>query len=290
MTSVSGRPTYLAAPNCDYKPDALVFLGALLTDPLKLGRTLNEAHRPKSIPDLQETCLVDCKESMQKLRAGRLGLWTGFVQYITGIGGEVDVGHRAVDEAVYHFDQLETRYFEPDDDFIRQSLQAPDAQMFLNMGFRRKPVYMITGLKIARGASATIAKSRKHGVKLEVGVNGSVLGIPASVGPSVEVSNKLTQTTSFQSSTDFVFAYRVIKISRFPWKSGFKHSGYSKGALYDLDANHARDSKDDPEEFKVETDIPEVATSSSTEALNVEDDDGGEMCIIMSSYGEDPPE
>ena len=48
---------------------------------------------------------------------------------------------------------------------IYESLQNPRVKSFLEQGWFKKPVYMISGLKIARGVSVETTESKGNGVE-----------------------------------------------------------------------------------------------------------------------------
>ena len=72
---------------------------------------------------------------------------------------------------------------------------------------------MITGLKIARGVSAETTESKGNGVDGELVVDATATGIPVFGGPKAKWTSKTNENVSFTGSSDFVFAFQLIKIS-----------------------------------------------------------------------------
>lgn len=106
---------------------------------------------------------------------------------------------------------------------------------FLQISRYRKPIYIITGLKIVTGAEVKTQKSSVLGGTLALEVDGTVWSggtVPISVGPGVE--GKLGKETSmkWEGSSDFVFAFRVSKVF-VQKKTGqvLNEEEYQKGAM-----------------------------------------------------------
>ena len=107
---------------------------------------------------------------------------------------------------------------------------VPEVAKAIVLDNYRMPIYMITGVKIARGATVNMIKEHEVGGKMHLGVHGAPAGVPGAVGPKVAISSKKTEGPSFRDSSDFVFAYRLREI--FYQKGQVKHKEYNKGALY----------------------------------------------------------
>ncbi|KID82296.1 hypothetical protein MGU_10405 [Metarhizium guizhouense ARSEF 977] len=73
------------------------------------------------------------------------------------------------------------------------------------------PVYIVTGIKIARGPAVSVSKTRKRAFKAEAVVN-QPAGVPGNIGAK---SNSLTEdiaVVEFKESDDFVIGIRVNKV------------------------------------------------------------------------------
>ena len=148
----------------------------------------------------------------RQLRDIQGGVWASFLQIIIGVGGNIDVNRSYDTNEVYKCKRLETQYFQPEDAYIHQSLQNPRAKSYVeNSGFKN-PVYMITGLKIARGVTTETSEGKGRGVYGKVGVDGTPVGIPVSGGPKAKWSSKTVENVSFTGSSDFVFSFQLIRI------------------------------------------------------------------------------
>jgi hypothetical protein len=54
---------------------------------------------------------------------------------------------------LYTFKKIDTEFFQPDKQYIKKSLKADEVGTFMKEEKYKTPVYMITGMKIARGAT-----------------------------------------------------------------------------------------------------------------------------------------
>jgi hypothetical protein len=76
-------------------------------------------------------------------------------------------------------------------------------------GLLCKPVYMITGLKIAKGFALKGKDSTTSGFTAE---GGAQVAPNVSVGAKAKVSTKDSISDQFESENDIIFAYQLLKI------------------------------------------------------------------------------
>lgn len=99
----------------------------------------------------------------------------------------------------------------------------------------RKPVYIITGIKVVTGVQASTLKSRTVGGSLDVNVDGTILtagAVPIGGGPGVHGKVASKAGIEWKGSSDFVFAFRVSRV-RVGKNTALvtREEDYSKGAL-----------------------------------------------------------
>ena len=63
---------------------------------------------------------------------------------------------------------------------------------------------------------------------MQLGVDGTVVGVPLGLGPNVGVSCSRTQGISFDGASDFVFAFPLRGII-YSKRQGIVHREFSKG-------------------------------------------------------------
>ena len=105
--------------------------------------------------------------------------------------------------------EIQTRSFQPDLAYLHKSMESPGVARFLSASRYRKPVYIVTRVKIARGANFSTQKQIT--LKASVDISGLIdQGIPISVGPQAHMSSQ--SSINFDETSDFVFAYTLKKI------------------------------------------------------------------------------
>lgn len=142
-----------------------------------------------------------------KLRSGGVGVWA---QFLGTIGLDAGAGSEYANDEVIHVNQLETVVFDPDIDYVRQAMKSTSGKAFLEASKFALSVYMVTGLKIVRGASMGSTAIRASCAKL--GLSTPVLDSGISIGAAIDASKQSYKGTSFEESTDFILAFRVRRV------------------------------------------------------------------------------
>jgi len=128
---------------------------------------------------------------------------------------------------------LATTQFSPTPDYIATCISSPVVRRFLSKARYNKPVYIITGLKIAHGgATAKSVKGNIIGASLGAEVDATVFSaVPISTGPEFSVAQGKKTDVSWEGGSDFVFAFRVKKLV--VGKGGVvrKEDDYTRGAI-----------------------------------------------------------
>ena len=219
--------TYILCPDFSTSPPPL--------GPLQLGHIIHDPFDPELVP-LNRTCRIaispdhifppDIKEGFTSTRAALKGggfcVWAHFLA-LFGLqaGAGIDIGS----DNTLRVKCLETQSFEPDLEYVRRSMDADPVRAFMKAVKYNLSVFMITGLKIARGACLVRSDTRKFGSTL--GASVPVYGIETGVGGAV--CKEQINYTCFEHSTDFILAFRVrkIRIKRGKLEQEF----YTKGAM-----------------------------------------------------------
>jgi hypothetical protein len=269
--------TYFLAPNFDIAPPPTgpLFLGSIVTDPRNPSRSLTKENdtTPKTT-SIYTSYKEGYSVKRSQMREGKVGIWASFLATILGIGANAEASRNHETDEVYNCDRLETEYFQPDDAYIFQALQVLRVKSYIEKSWFEKPVYMITGLKIARGAIAESGEGKALGWTAKASVDGTSLGIPVSGGPKLEGKIENKEQISWKGSSDFVFAYQVIKIKSKRKDLTFKEEAYNKGALYN----------DDDDVVKDETTVDGLRSQWKIESL---DEEADEEVVLKSIVDED---
>ena len=218
---------------------------------------------------------------------GVIGIWARFLQ-VFGIDAEASVDWDRNNGEIYKFEKLDTDFIDPSPGFVKESMMTPSVAEFIVEKDFKKPVYMITGVEIARGANVAVARSREAGTHVRAGVDGTTAGAPAAAESEVTVSSRNSETTSFGESSDFVFAYRLREI--YYEKGQVKHKEHNKGALQGTDGGSTEEA-DKTSLSKPSLEILGLAEEDVSgedlaimEDLAIDEDDE-EGCAIITSKG-----
>ncbi|KAI9692087.1 MAG: hypothetical protein M1820_009522 [Bogoriella megaspora] len=221
------RPSYMLVPNWDFPADGAIALGNIVKDPKRPDRALYKANLDAAL--VTSITKNGWSFSSQDVRNGSVGLWASALAKISGLGGEASTNASRNLDDVWKCDELETRYFEPSDDFISGALFSEIVTIYTGNRWW-KSVYMITGLKIAKGATIETTVDHSHESKGKVGIDGTLVGAPVSAGPDGRYEHKKRRATRFGTNSDIVIAYRLLKITP-KNHNAFKTEDYNKFAL-----------------------------------------------------------
>ncbi|AEO66236.1 f2993c72-115a-48b0-9702-d17a626550b8 [Thermothielavioides terrestris] len=283
---IGPKPSYFLPSHFDYPPDVPVKLGNLITDLDDPGNPLNQ------------TDFVPFNEGMQipvtevkKFKGGvknsddeELSLLAKAIYHI-GLKARLKMteSHARVFSAT--LSRLQTQAIMPDDDYVERSMMTAEVQRKLkSRPVFRKPVFMITALKIAYpeqrppeeddDGEKTLGGSTASGnedapsdiIRTEqddqstlegsVEANGDGAGVPGAVEAKGRKEHKSSVPASFVPVTPFIYAFAVRQCF-YSWKKKPQgHRPYTKGALASYDftgrtsaATILKDEQEDPEEM-----------------------------------------
>ena len=280
------KKTYFLAPNLDYPPSSNISLGRIWTDPSDPGTCINP-DGPLPFPSnmqVQHGHKTDWRNKTGGQHKGIIGIWARFLQ-VVGIDAEARVTWNNSKGDKFEFKTLDTEFIDPTMEYYTQSVLAPSVAEYIVDTKFRKSIYIVTGVKIARGADVEQARSKEAGTHLKAGVDGTATAAPVAAGPEVTISSSKSETTSSKGSSDFVFAYRLREI--YYSKGKVKHREHNKGALQDVGGTSTKGSREDvsavpPLEISglAGEDVSGEGLALSKELATDEDD--GEECNIFT--------
>jgi hypothetical protein len=116
------------------------------------------------------------KATRKQLRDGKAGIWTKLFE----ASAKLSISHAKSQNDVFTVKRMQTMYFNPDRTYVEETMQAEDVKEWAESTRYKKPVFMITGLKIAKGACWSHSATDSHGVEMEAAANGNMAAAPAS--------------------------------------------------------------------------------------------------------------
>lgn len=263
--------TYIRVPNSSTTPppDGPIHLGHILDDLTEL-RPLNRKSRLEvPLEDLLPPHEQPGFEATRKtLVDGTFGIGA---KLLSILGGGIDAKglHGDYWQETIRAECLRTIAFIPTDEYIQQTLGLASIQSFLESSNYKHALYLVTGLKVAVGASVQTDVGRRRGTGLDLAV--SLPGIPVEVGPTFEYVKAKEGSESFQSST-FVLAFQVEKIK--VKKQGFSHKLCTKGGLFGMgrgDSGQGVELEFFREQMLADEDIKMIKKDSQGEVFELEE-------------------
>jgi hypothetical protein len=285
MAAIPKNLTYFLSPNCEIIPeDPALSLGSIIVDPLDPeGTILNDGSRTLIPPQkIKSRTLSNWRTTVGKLRQHRLTIWASFLQHLVGLGFDVDGSYENVEEDVYKFKKLETKSFDVDREYINASLAADGVAGYLAATRWKKPIFMVTGVKIAYGAHITSKRKKGWGAGGGLSGDGTALGVPLSGGPKVENRMESTREVEVGDIPELVFAYRLSRITVSETRR-LKHKPYNEGALFGMEEDvedMSRESK--LEDFDEQSDnLKDYQVLQEQVYDDDDDDDRVEIYIVV---------
>ncbi|KAF4944318.1 hypothetical protein FGADI_12772 [Fusarium gaditjirri] len=108
----------------------------------------------------------------------------------SGFGGDASLKGERQTHVVWKLEALETTYFFPQPSYYRKCLQLEDVDAFQELGDHKDPVYLITGLKTACGATMTMKRGRQVESNAEASVETPAGPVDLQVGVKASASSE----------------------------------------------------------------------------------------------------
>ena len=205
---------YHIAPNFSIPPieaGGVLELGSIVSSLASADEPPINADCHIRIPQIELFCghQKGFTATKSRMASGECGVWAKAFG-IEGIGGELSHALGRSAEDVYNFQGVDTTYFKPSQKYMEDSMNQEDVSDFVK-GLKYKPVYMVTGLKTAKGPSVKMSQRGNSNVTVEVGLE-QPGGLPIELGPKFNYSKEARQEMGFEDSTDFIIGIRVKKL------------------------------------------------------------------------------
>ncbi|KUJ11428.1 uncharacterized protein LY89DRAFT_570837, partial [Mollisia scopiformis] len=222
--------TYFLAPTRDSPPSGPIFLGAIIKSPRSPELSLNSKTSLLLKPlEIHETSTTDTTRQLYRDSKGKVGIWAEFLSGLPlGLDASVGTNWDNGDFTQFKFRELITRSIFPSQGEIASIFTDPPIQTSIKDSRFRANLYMITGVKIARGADVVIGKMRERGGNLHFGADLTPVSVPIKVGPDLEGSRGHGQSAKEKHAGEFVFAYRLREI-KYRKKAVEEQKEYTKG-------------------------------------------------------------
>ncbi|KAF4333669.1 hypothetical protein FBEOM_12501 [Fusarium beomiforme] len=225
--------TYFLCPTTE-------FIQAPPAGPLRLGSILRSTATPQyplnvthNIPLAQDPSPI-VETAWRKTVSAETGLGLGvYAQFLRlGLGPEASADHSSQASSVFAFDAMTTLSFDPEPQYVKEAIKAPAVQAYLKEPKQRfaptVSLYLVTGLKLVKGANIKYSASSSTDVKANIGINVAPLGL--TIGPKGHWTRGSDDDTEFKRESEFVFAFRVKRL-KFGLRRKLEAEDYTKGAF-----------------------------------------------------------
>ena len=231
------KKTYILTRNTNYAPTGPFGLRSVLHDPTD-PESLIEGYVPIPLPveiPIQESSLVTYRDSHESSTKDNYGIFAKFLA-ITGMGVDVGYKHGSKETRDMSAKELGTKFFTPTSEYLKAVLDDVSVQSFLQNRKFKPNIYMVTGVRVASGAtggSLTEGRERAGGMSLEA--DGTAAGVPVQAGIKAGQERMVETELSWESSTDYIYAYRVKELIYSVRKAKLEGIKDIDGDLYAVD-------------------------------------------------------
>ncbi|KAL7935150.1 hypothetical protein V8C35DRAFT_300846 [Trichoderma chlorosporum] len=237
-------PTYLLAPNWTFRSDGPIALGNIIVDPFRPQYPISKL--AEALPKTEIVTENNWRFETDKIRTINVSIWTRLFDQVNLKLGP----HRQKTDVVkIAMKSVDTIYFrdEPSIQEIQKIASEPRVRSILNAdSLFRSPVYMVTGLKIAKGFQLTHHGSSGQGFTVEASES---VAPEVSVGGNVNIEMKTTISDGFEAANDIIFAYQLLIIKPKGWGPNmtFRVDDFRHKAALLVDGNSEEDDDDEVE-------------------------------------------
>ncbi|OPB38931.1 hypothetical protein A0O28_0020370 [Trichoderma guizhouense] len=207
----NNQSLFFYAPTWDYPPNGPIKLGNVITSVKKPERPLHCV--PPLDSDVFSTKKMSVEHTKDQQQNERFSILVRFFS-IFGLNVRVSTGRETSKENKFSFNTVETTQFVPTSSYIQSCVENDDVRRYLQISRYRKPLYVITGLKIVTGIDANMHTSLAVQSSPAIQIDSAIPQMgPISFGGSGAENMASTKAiTTFKNSDDFVFAFRVSKV------------------------------------------------------------------------------
>ncbi|RSL41867.1 hypothetical protein CEP53_012504 [Fusarium sp. AF-6] len=248
--------TYILAPNFTYHVGTSICMGDIIQDPNDPTKLLSSPPDSSAL-ETESHLDYDATLSKQKTRSLNGSIWAKFLERMdASIGGG------------------------PTDEEATERIKHKKVKAAVNSGLLGKsPVYMITGLKVARGFRLESGKTSKRegNATFQVPVTSEV-----AIGTDLSLASTGDTQQSYSSGQDIIFAYQLHVIVHRGWrrrdvdirvhkpKAAFLNEGKEVVEEEPAETSHAR-----------EGDIRAFDEEMPVDVLTATDGDEPCVCIVF---------
>ncbi|KAH7303435.1 hypothetical protein BKA65DRAFT_240003 [Rhexocercosporidium sp. MPI-PUGE-AT-0058] len=283
---MKAKKTYFIVAPGSYSAIGSIVLGNVILDPALPDGPVNPQPivLPPSVTVFNSIPLKNYKWSKSPSVKVGGGIYAQFVEVVDG---EISAHGQTETRREYSCRELRTQSFQITEEYIEAIKAVPEIQ---DKVLRRERLYVITGVKIATGATVNEQTLKRFGFRLAAMVDlMAVTGVPVKVGPKFEVDKSDPESVAYDLDEPFIFAYRLEEIF-YRWRS-VRHRPFGKeGDLHGLPSQSQNsDSEDEDGDDTIDNFVFDKAQDHDLSDVvekgqqlgKVMEDDGEEYDVIL---------
>ncbi len=291
---------YFLAPNFENPPTGLLQLGRIFDSPRALTPLNPQPYDVISIPDddITTTSKENFRAAITSNAGGHFGVFANFLQQFLPLGADLSTHFTRSRKSILEAEKVETSFFEPTEEYLKAAVNVPSVVTALERQNYKKSLFMITGLKVVRGASKAVS-TKKHSLGGDMTAQGDLTSIGApGVAPGLSMGHDQDKSEhiEWESAEPYVFAFRLREVY---YRRGteLESKAYTTGALYSQENEEKVEVTVPREEGKAETQIRMTAEEDVTlqdllpedqaglEMIAAADEDDEAECVCISMLG-----
>jgi hypothetical protein len=208
------HPTYFLAPNWSYRPGGKIAIGNIVRNPLKPHMVLSKPDPSMPALATETTTEWNWHLSVETATNLSLSLWSAFLQVFNLNFAANRERSKTSNFTMTSLDTI-TLSEDPMPDHIKKRCNDPRVREYMRLdSMLCSPVYMVTGIKVAKDFKLEGEKSATNGI---VGEVGGQVSPETSLGAGAGISKTRRIADGFEAEGDVVFAYQLMKIKPKGW-------------------------------------------------------------------------
>jgi hypothetical protein len=269
---------YFLAPTRNNPPGGLIKIGNLIREPDLPDEPIN------SQVDFGSSQFSHHTETGWEFSAANSsdnsgGIWASFLEQVIGASGSAGAAEARGSSVKWTADSVITVDFGPRNDYLKSLLADAEVLEYLvdkKSWMYDTKLYLITGVKVAFGASMVNDFAKKWGVNMQAAVDITPTGVPGQLGGGLQSQHDGQAIESVKKLEPFILGYRLRRLKVNSKLKITENISHDRGAMFGKDGELPKALDPSALEFSIEALEPEDVDVTDPEWVKreVEDFDG----------------
>ncbi|KAH8176897.1 hypothetical protein LIA77_01979 [Sarocladium implicatum] len=239
--------SWILTTSQDYQPGRALSLGRILLDPVDPASALIPPDRTVKLPTIPKAARDSTQKRLVNIEHSD-ALNTSFKAWLdlnagstAGLAAQGTTNTATLAKTRWKIDTLAADMFIPSLAYAKAVLKSDEVAEYTKWWQQRRRVFIVTGVRIAKGASVAMQDSDSHGASGALQGHGKDpnTSMGGESGAAYSKEKQSTHAMSAGSMSDFVFAYRLHEIRYRVWMSppeAYTHGEVSAARPENVDA------------------------------------------------------